>query len=77
MSAPSPTRTFSPTALRQAREKLGWTRHDLSLASGFSYPQLGQWENGYHVPTLVNISRLAGTLGVLVDELLVEVDGES
>jgi transcriptional regulator with XRE-family HTH domain len=66
------SKALDPEALRSARRRRGWSRHDLSVASGFSYPMLAKWECGYSDPSLRNVARLADSLGITVDDLLGE-----
>jgi transcriptional regulator with XRE-family HTH domain len=50
--------------LASLRKELGWSQEQLSLASGVARSYLGGVERGRHNIALVNICKLADTLGV-------------
>lgn len=50
--------------LASLRKELGWSQEQLSLASGVARSYLGGVERGRHNIALVNICKLAETLGV-------------
>ena len=50
--------------LASLRKELGWSQEQLSLASGVARSYLGGVERGRHNIALVNICKLAHTLGV-------------
>ena len=61
--------------LASLRKSLGWSQEQLSLESGVARSYLGGVERGRHNIALVNICRLAETLGVRPYALL-DLDGE-
>ncbi|MBC7663865.1 MAG: helix-turn-helix transcriptional regulator [Caulobacter sp.] len=61
--------------LASLRKSLGWSQEQLSLESGVARSYLGGVERGRHNIALVNICRLAETLGVKPYALL-DLDGE-
>lgn len=56
--------------LVELRKAKGWSQEVLSLESGVARSYLGGVERGQRNIALVNICRLAETLGVSPDELL-------
>lgn len=56
--------------LASLRKSLGWSQEQLSLESGVARSYLGGVERGRHNIALVNICRLAETLGVKPSALL-------
>lgn len=56
--------------VRHLRKKLGMTLDDLSAAAGAAPSQLSLIENGKREPKLTLLQRLAGALGVGLDQLL-------
>jgi transcriptional regulator with XRE-family HTH domain len=61
--------------LASLRKSLGWSQEQLSLESGVARSYLGGVERGRHNIALVNICRLAETLGVKPYALL-DLDGD-
>jgi transcriptional regulator with XRE-family HTH domain len=61
--------------LASLRKGLGWSQEQLSLESGVARSYLGGVERGRHNIALVNICRLAETLGVKPYALL-DLDAE-
>jgi transcriptional regulator with XRE-family HTH domain len=61
--------------LAETRKKLGWSEVQLSLASGVARSYLIGVERGQRNIALVNICRLASTMGVQPYRLL-DLDGE-
>jgi transcriptional regulator with XRE-family HTH domain len=63
---------FSGTKLREIRERNGFSREQLALASGVAAATVSVYENGYRRPSRAALLRLAAALGVsprdLVDE---------
>ena len=56
--------------LRAARERLGLTQIQLSVAVGLSKGSMSEYERGVKAPTLPTLKRLSALLGVTVDWLL-------
>lgn len=61
--------------LASLRKSLGWSQEQLSLESGVARSYLGGVERGRHNIALVNICRLAATLGVK-PYVLLDLDAE-
>lgn len=55
--------------LKHYREILGWTQARLAQESGVAQSSISELEAGIKQPTLPVIKRLAGALGVTLDEL--------
>jgi transcriptional regulator with XRE-family HTH domain len=62
------------TLLRERREVLGWSRKDVCAHTGLSYPYISQLESGYRAPSLGTARKLADTLGLDVEEIVVLAD---
>lgn len=58
--------------VRKFREKNGWSQEELADRSGIHRTYISGVERGIRNPTVTIISILAGALGVIADELLVE-----
>lgn len=56
--------------LAQVRRKRGWSQEKLALESGLARSYLGGVERGQRNIALVNICRLAETLGIKPSELM-------
>jgi len=50
--------------LAQLRKELGWSQEKLALESGIARSYIGDVERGIRNIALVNICRIAGTLGI-------------
>ncbi len=61
--------------LAAARKQLGWSQEKLSLESGVARSYLGGVERGQRNIALVNICRLAETMG-MAPHVLLDFDGE-
>jgi transcriptional regulator with XRE-family HTH domain len=66
-----PTRLWSGQRLREVRERAGFSRHRLAVASDYPADRIWKYETGRSVPTLDSIDRLATALGIEPAELLV------
>lgn len=55
--------------LAQIRKSKGWTQEKLALESEIARSYLGEVERGHRNISLINICRLAETLGVKVSEI--------
>jgi transcriptional regulator with XRE-family HTH domain len=60
--------------LREVRQKLGVTQRDLALASGLTEAYISNMENGFAVPSLTTILRLAHALRCKVTALTAVFD---
>lgn len=67
-------KVFSPKNLKNARVQAGLTQFELGSRSGLAPDKISQFENGRVTPLLATVAALAGALGLLVDDLLEEVD---
>ncbi|MBK6006837.1 helix-turn-helix transcriptional regulator [Ramlibacter ginsenosidimutans] len=61
--------------LAELRKSIGWSQEKLSLGSGVARSYLGGVERGQRNIALINICRLAATLGVPAYALL-DFDGD-
>ncbi|KJF20201.1 HTH-type transcriptional regulator PuuR [Rhodococcus sp. AD45] len=59
-------------AVRHARKEAGLTMREVALKSGLSQPFLSQTENGRAVPSVMNLHRLAQSLGTTAHALLAQ-----
>lgn len=55
--------------IKRAREKRGWTQFQLALEAHKSPGTISKWETG-HPPSVRELIRLAGVLGVPAEELV-------
>ena len=69
MSYDAASRNLART-LGQLREIRGWTQAQLAEASGVPRPTIANLESGSANPTLSVLTRIAGALGVTLDELV-------
>lgn len=60
--------------LRELRKKAGITQHDLALSSGLTDAYISNLENGFAVPSLTTILRLAVALDCRVSALVAIFD---
>jgi transcriptional regulator with XRE-family HTH domain len=58
--------------LKQARKKLGWSQDDLGQKVGIHGRHVGKYENGHAMPNADTIIRIAKTLNVSIDYLLLD-----
>jgi transcriptional regulator with XRE-family HTH domain len=56
--------------LRELREKYGVTQHALALASGLTDAYISNMENGFAVPSLTTVLRIAAALNCKVTSLV-------
>lgn len=57
---------FEPHRLVQARNLLGWSRRDLSEATGYEPWRIAQWESAVSVPKPYELEKVAEAAGHLV-----------
>lgn len=62
--------------LKQHRARLGWTQEDLASRVGVRRQTILAIEKGHYVPSALLAFRIAGELGMRVDDLFELVDGE-
>jgi transcriptional regulator with XRE-family HTH domain len=60
--------------LREVRQKLGVTQRDLAVASGLTEAYISNMENGFAVPSLTTVLRLARALPCKVTALTAVFD---
>lgn len=63
------SRRFGQRILR-LRESKGWSRLELARKLGIAKERLTKWEHGINQPSLEQVARLGGLLGVTLDELI-------
>jgi transcriptional regulator with XRE-family HTH domain len=56
--------------LRELRQKHGVTQHELAQTAGLTDAYVSNMENGFAVPSLTTVLRLAVALGCKVTELV-------
>lgn len=56
--------------LKRFRTEKGFTQADIAKAVGVTCPYLSNIENGKVNPTLITLSRLAKSLGIRTEELI-------
>ena len=56
--------------LKEARERAGYNRKEVSAALGVSMPAISMWETGKNNPTQENYRKLSDLYGVSVDYLM-------
>lgn len=56
--------------IRVLREAKGMTQTELAVALGLDQTTISAWERGVAEPTVFNLRRLAGVLGVSPADLL-------
>lgn len=64
--------------IRAARLSLGWTQRALAERCGLTQPAIAGWETEHeygHTPSVANLIRVAGVLGVSVSFLVGDVQG--
>lgn len=57
-------------AIRNARRNKGYTQEQLAKLMGVSQGAITQWETGATHPSFTLIPKLAGVLGISIDELV-------
>ncbi|HVW64722.1 MAG TPA: helix-turn-helix transcriptional regulator [Nitrosospira sp.] len=67
---PSDPRLLFGKRLVQLRKERGWSQEQLALESGLARSYLGGIERGQRNIALLNICRLAETLGIPASELM-------
>jgi len=58
--------------IREARRRKGWKQVDLARAMKVKQSAISQWESGKFLPDVENRVKLAGVLGLRIDDLLPE-----
>jgi transcriptional regulator with XRE-family HTH domain len=57
-------------AVRQLRERLGWSQEQLAERADLNRSYVGEIERGQVIASLLTIQKLAGALGVLASDLI-------
>jgi transcriptional regulator with XRE-family HTH domain len=65
---------FSAQRLREARERRHIARENLAIKIGRSYATVASYEQGYNVPPIATLCRIADELDVPIESFFVEVD---
>jgi transcriptional regulator with XRE-family HTH domain len=65
-----PPETALGIRLHELRTRDGLTKGELAAKVGTAPNRLADWENGYHLPQLPALKRLAHHFGLSVSELL-------
>lgn len=65
------TRRFSGDCLREARERAGLRREDVTVSARCGFSSLCSWEAGRTVPNANSLARVADAVGVALDDLFV------
>lgn len=68
---------FNPQALRAAREQKQIGQAELGRLADVSSDTVYRAETGQHTPSAENLARIAGVLGVSLDDLFVPTSGEA
>jgi ribosome-binding protein aMBF1 (putative translation factor) len=55
------------------RLRRGWSQQTLAKAAGMKQPHIARLEGGRHDPSLNTMRRLAGALGISIEELVREL----
>ena len=64
------------TAIKQHRERKGWTQGELAERCGVVKSAVSMWETGERKPDIVMLKRLAIIFGCTADELLASIPVE-
>ena len=62
--------------VRQLREARGWSQEDLAEKADLHRTYVSGIERGTRNPTLTVLARIAGGLGMTLDELLQRISGK-
>ncbi len=60
-------------AVKELRRRKGWNQRDLAKASGVGQDTISSLESGRHEPRPSTLRKIAGALGVEIEELFEEV----
>lgn len=65
------------TALKEYREKNGWTQTQLAERLKVSQSTIGMWETGERKPNIIMLKKLAQIFGCTTDDLLKDISTEN
>jgi|GEM_PF-5865631 len=57
------------SVVRAKRDSMGWSRQDLSAASGIPIESIEEWEEMHSIPPLEGVRALADAFSCSMDEL--------
>lgn len=58
--------------MKERRKELGMTQMDLAVRMGVQLSNVSSWERGAHTASVPNLRKLAGILGVSMEDLLAD-----
>lgn len=58
--------------MKERRKELGMTQMDLAVRMGVQLSNVSSWERGVRTPSVPNLRKLAGILGVSMEDLLAD-----
>lgn len=58
--------------MKERRKELGMTQMDLAVRMGVQLSNVSSWERGARTASVPNLRKLAGILGVNMEELLAD-----
>ncbi len=61
-------------AIRQLRERQGWSQESLAGRADLHRPYVGELERGQAIPSLVTLEKLASALGLSLANLLAHAE---
>jgi XRE family transcriptional regulator, regulator of sulfur utilization len=61
-------------AVRQQRERLGWSQERLAESADLNRSYVGELERGQAVPSLITLDKLARALGLSPSNLLAQTE---
>jgi DNA-binding XRE family transcriptional regulator len=61
-------------AIRQYREKKGWTQEDVANRVGVAKTTVSMWETGDRKPDIITLKKLASIFECTTDDLLVPIE---
>ncbi len=62
------------TAIRQYREKKGWTQEDVANRVGVAKTTVSMWETGDRKPDIITLKKLASIFECTTDDLLAPIE---
>jgi transcriptional regulator with XRE-family HTH domain len=61
-------------AVRQLRDRRGWSQEDLAAHADLNRSYVGELERGQAIPSLLTLEKIAGALGISTTSLLVHAE---
>jgi transcriptional regulator with XRE-family HTH domain len=62
------------TAVRQLRDRQGWSQEDLAERADLNRSYVGELERGKAIPSLLTLEKIAGALGISTTSLLTHAE---